>query len=135
MRYAAVDAPQVREQIQVNGARLAALLQARVQAREVPVAELRAIPFFKDQRLLALRNRGMIDPDSIEEYIARDGYKALANALARKQVEQRIRMNGRLKKLRSGLQGWKAIRAPKEILTINYETEIILPVLRITFDG
>jgi NADH-quinone oxidoreductase subunit F len=48
---------------------------------EVPIPELRAIPFFKDQRLIALRNRGMIDPDKIEEYIARDGYKALAKVL------------------------------------------------------
>ena len=42
-----------------------------------PIPELRQIPFFKDQRLIALRNRGMIDPEKIEEYIARDGYKAL----------------------------------------------------------
>src|SRR4030042_1314685 len=49
---------------------------------ESPIPELRSIPFFKDQRLIALRNRGMIDPDSIDEYIARDGYKALAKALS-----------------------------------------------------
>jgi NADP-reducing hydrogenase subunit HndC len=48
---------------------------------ESPIPELRSIPFFKDQRLIALRNRGLIDPDSIDEYIARDGYKALAKAL------------------------------------------------------
>jgi NADP-reducing hydrogenase subunit HndC len=48
---------------------------------EGPVPELRAIPFFKNQRLIALRNRGMIDPDKIEEYIARDGYRALAKVL------------------------------------------------------
>jgi (2Fe-2S) ferredoxin len=48
---------------------------------EVPIPELRDIPFFKDQRLVALRNRGMIDPEKIDEYIARDGYRALAKAL------------------------------------------------------
>jgi len=48
---------------------------------ESPIPELGAIPFFKDQRLIAMRNRGMIDPDKIEEYIARDGYKALAKVL------------------------------------------------------
>ncbi|MHC4529534.1 MAG: (2Fe-2S) ferredoxin domain-containing protein, partial [Planctomycetota bacterium] len=57
---------------------------------EVPVPELRAIPFFKDQRLIALRNRGMIDPDKIEEYIARDGYKALAKALTSMKPEEVI---------------------------------------------
>jgi hypothetical protein len=57
---------------------------------KVPVPELRDIPFFKDQRLIALRNRGMIDPDKIEEYIARDGYKALAKALTQMKPEQII---------------------------------------------
>ena len=48
---------------------------------EVPIPTIRDIPFFKDQRLITLRNRGMIDPEKIEEYIARDGYRALAKAL------------------------------------------------------
>jgi NADH:ubiquinone oxidoreductase subunit F (NADH-binding)/(2Fe-2S) ferredoxin len=48
---------------------------------ESPIPELHSIPFFKDQRLIAMRNRGMIDPDNIEEYIARDGYKGLAKVL------------------------------------------------------
>lgn len=30
---------------------------------------------------VALRNCGFIDPDNIEEYIARDGYQALGKAL------------------------------------------------------
>jgi len=49
--------------------------------QDSPIPELRSIPFFKDQRLIALRNRGLIDPDSIDEYIARDGYKALAKVV------------------------------------------------------
>ncbi|KPL15888.1 NADH dehydrogenase [candidate division WOR_3 bacterium SM1_77] len=58
---------------------------------EVPIPELRSIPFFKDQRLIALRNRGLIDPDKIEEYIARDGYKALAKALTSMTREEIIK--------------------------------------------
>jgi len=58
---------------------------------KAPIPELRDIPFFKDQRLIALRNRGMIDPDKIEEYIARDGYKALAKALTQMKTEQIIK--------------------------------------------
>ncbi len=64
---------------------------------QAPVPELRDIPFFKDQRLIALRNRGMIDPDKIEEYIARDGYKALAKALTQmkpKQIIEEIKASG-----------------------------------------
>ena len=48
---------------------------------DTPIPKLRDIPFFKDQRLIALRNRGLIDPDNIDEYIANDGYKALAKVL------------------------------------------------------
>ena len=38
-------------------------------------------PFYKDQLRMALRNCGKIDPEDIDEYIARDGYQALAKAL------------------------------------------------------
>lgn len=39
------------------------------------------INFFKHQTRIALRNTGQIDPERIEEYIARDGYCALGKAL------------------------------------------------------
>ena len=38
-------------------------------------------PFYKDQMRMALRNCGKIDPEDIDEYIARDGYLALIQAL------------------------------------------------------
>ncbi len=56
-----------------------------------PIPELRSIPFFKDQRLIALRNRGLIDPDKIDEYIARDGYKALAKVVTSMTQEEIIK--------------------------------------------
>jgi NADH:ubiquinone oxidoreductase subunit F (NADH-binding)/(2Fe-2S) ferredoxin len=46
---------------------------------KVPV--MKDIPFFNLQVLRALRNKGLIDPEKIEEYIARDGYQAAARAL------------------------------------------------------
>jgi len=39
------------------------------------------IPFFAHQMPRALRNKGLIDPESIDDYIARDGYQAVAKAL------------------------------------------------------
>jgi len=39
------------------------------------------LPFYSRQRKIILRNCGLIDPTSIEEYIARDGYQSLARAL------------------------------------------------------
>ena len=37
--------------------------------------------FYKAQKRFALRNCGLIDPEQIDEYIARDGYMALAKVL------------------------------------------------------
>lgn len=48
---------------------------------KTPIPKMSEIPFFADQTLIALRNRGMIDPEKIEDYIARGGYKALAKVL------------------------------------------------------
>jgi NADH-quinone oxidoreductase subunit F len=45
------------------------------------IPEQHQIPFFSHQTLLALRNRGMINPEKIEDYIARDGYQGAARAL------------------------------------------------------
>ena len=39
------------------------------------------VEFFKKQMRVALKNCGIINPDSLEEYIANDGYQALAKAL------------------------------------------------------
>ncbi len=38
---------------------------------------------------IALRNCGMIDPENIDEYIARDGYAALGKALERDDARRR----------------------------------------------
>ncbi len=48
---------------------------------KLPIPKLMDIDFFKNQMLVALRNRGLIDPEVIDEYIARDGYQAVAKAL------------------------------------------------------
>ncbi len=51
---------------------------------------LQEIPFFRKQVKIVLRNCGLIDPLSIEEYIARDGYAALAKVLTGMKPEQVI---------------------------------------------
>ncbi len=43
--------------------------------------ELASLNFFKSQRLLALRHRGLLNPEEIDEYIALGGYAALPKAL------------------------------------------------------
>ena len=46
--------------------------------------------FYKKQMRIALRNCGFINPENIDEYIARDGYKALASVLERNDPDGTI---------------------------------------------
>jgi NADH:ubiquinone oxidoreductase subunit F (NADH-binding)/(2Fe-2S) ferredoxin len=49
--------------------------------KKLAIPTMNDIPFFKHQVLRVLRNKGLIDPESLDEYIARDGYMAAAMAL------------------------------------------------------
>ncbi|MDA3810034.1 MAG: NADH-quinone oxidoreductase subunit NuoF [Spirochaetaceae bacterium] len=57
---------------------------------EVKIPTLDEIGFFKKQKLIALANRGLIDPEKIDEYIGRDGYKAAIKALTQMTPEEII---------------------------------------------
>jgi len=48
------------------------------------------IPFFSNQMFWAMRNKGYIDPEKIDEYIARDGYFGAARALTEMTPEMII---------------------------------------------
>ena len=65
---------------------------------DIPLYE--EIPFFKKQLKIVLRNCGFIDPENIEEYIARDGYHSLYKVLTEFTPEQVIDEISR-----SGLRG------------------------------
>ncbi|MFZ5584874.1 MAG: NADH-quinone oxidoreductase subunit NuoF [Thermodesulfobacteriota bacterium] len=69
-------------------------------ATKAVIPDMQDIPFFAHQKLIALKNRGILDAESIDEYIARDGYKALAKALSEMTPEAII---AEVKK--SGLRG------------------------------
>jgi NADH:ubiquinone oxidoreductase subunit F (NADH-binding)/(2Fe-2S) ferredoxin/Pyruvate/2-oxoacid:ferredoxin oxidoreductase delta subunit len=58
------------------------------------------VPFYKKQRRLIFGNNGLLDPTSIEDYIALGGYSALAKALLEMKPDQIIQ---EIKK--SGLRG------------------------------
>ena len=64
------------------------------------VSDSKHMDFYRKQKRVALRNCGFIDPENIEEYIARDGYKALADSLLNRTPEEVI---DEVK--RSGLRG------------------------------
>ena len=48
------------------------------------------IPFYKMQKRIALCNCGIIDPENIDEYIALDGYQALAKVLNEMEPDEVI---------------------------------------------
>ncbi|MBI4849227.1 MAG: NADH-quinone oxidoreductase subunit NuoF [Nitrospirae bacterium] len=56
-------------------------LMFREPEKKSAIPLMKDIPFFKHQVLRVLRNKGLVDPESLEEYIARDGYMAAAKAL------------------------------------------------------
>ncbi|MBI5026858.1 MAG: NADH-quinone oxidoreductase subunit NuoF [Nitrospirae bacterium] len=58
---------------------------------ETTVPSIKDVPFFKYQIIRALKNRGIIDPENLEDYIARDGYFAAATALTRMTPEEIIK--------------------------------------------
>ena len=74
------DIPGLIEEHLIKGRPVPRLMYVPPEERE-PVPRMRDIEFFKHQRLIVLRNRGRIDPESIDESIAYDGYAAAAKAL------------------------------------------------------
>ncbi|MBE7037769.1 MAG: NADH-quinone oxidoreductase subunit NuoF [Ruminococcaceae bacterium] len=64
------------------------------------IKSLNEVDFYKKQKRVALRNCGVINPESIEEYIAMDGYKALGKVLTSMKPQEVID-----EVLASGLRG------------------------------
>jgi len=93
------DVPKLVEEHLLKGRPVKKLMYVPPAEKE-PVPKMKDIEFFKHQRLIVLRNRGRIDPEKIEEYIAFDGYEALAKALAQMTPEEILSEVGA-----SGLRG------------------------------
>ena len=55
-----------------------------------PMKDVSNIDFYQKQFRIVLRNCGVIDPEKIDEYIARDGYKALEKVLFEMSPDQVI---------------------------------------------
>ena len=74
------DIPEIVEEHLLKGRIVKRLLYSETVTEEA-VKPLNETNFYKKQHRVALRNCGVIDPENIEEYIAYDGYQALAKAL------------------------------------------------------
>ncbi len=60
--------------------------------KEDSIISLNETPFYKKQMRVALKNCGVISPECIDEYIAMDGYFALAKVLSEMQPEDVIKV-------------------------------------------
>lgn len=76
------DAIQIVDEHILNGRRVERLLY-KDPKDDRHVTDSKHMDFYKKQFRVALRNCGFIDPENIDEYIARDGYAALAKCLTR----------------------------------------------------
>ncbi|MCC5912383.1 MAG: NADH-quinone oxidoreductase subunit NuoF [Clostridiaceae bacterium] len=93
------DVERITEEHLLKGRIVKDLLYAE-SIEEDKVKAIDEVGFYKKQQRVALRNCGLIDPEAIEEYIALDGYRALAKVLTEMTPEETIDV---VKK--SGLRG------------------------------
>jgi len=84
----------------IKGGKIVKRLMAGENEYEKIADRLPQIPFFSMQRRIALHNCGIVDPEVIDDYIALDGYQAIAKVLNEFEPDEVI---DEIKK--SGLRG------------------------------
>ncbi|TKG96007.1 NADH-quinone oxidoreductase subunit NuoF [Puteibacter caeruleilacunae] len=75
------DAEKIVEEHIIKGRQIKHLLYEDPNAKEL-IPDSKHMDFYKKQVRLALRNCGFINPENIDEYIARDGYAAIGKCLS-----------------------------------------------------
>ena len=93
------DAEEIISEHIIGGRRIGRLLYIDPKTEQT-VSDSKHMDFYRKQLRIALRNCGFIDSENIEEYIAREGYFALADCLLNKQPADVIDVIKR-----SGLRG------------------------------
>ncbi len=83
------DVPEIVSEHLLKG-RVVTRLLYQETVKEEEVIPLVETGFYKKQKRVALRNCGVINPENIDEYIAVDGYQALAKVLTEMTPEQVI---------------------------------------------
>ena len=85
----AEDVPEIVEEHILKGRKVDRLIYSEVD-ESGKATSLTDTAFYKDQVRIALRNCGIINPEDIDEYIAYDGYAALAKVLTEMTPQQVI---------------------------------------------
>lgn len=85
------DAQTIVEEHIIKGRKVNRLLFKDPVTKE-PVSDSKHMGFFKKQLRIVLRNCGFINPENIDEYIARDGYMALGKVLSEMTPQEVIKV-------------------------------------------
>ncbi len=113
------DVPRIVSEHLVKGRIVTELLYKKSYDGDHNILSLDKVEFYKKQKRIALRNCGVINPEDINEYIAFDGYRALAKVLTEMSRDDVIDVM-----IKSGLRGrggagfptglkWKFAKAPE----------------------
>ena len=86
------DIPEIVKEHFVNGNVVTRLLYDETVGEGGKIKSLNETDFYRKQIRVALRNCGVIDPEDINEYVARDGYQALAKCLTELTPDQVIQI-------------------------------------------
>ena len=84
------DAQTIVEEHVIKGRKVTRLLYKDPVSKQ-PVSDTNQMGFFKKQLRIVLRNCGFINPENIDEYIAREGYQALGKVLTAMSPEEVIK--------------------------------------------
>ncbi|MDR2559820.1 MAG: NADH-quinone oxidoreductase subunit NuoF [Oscillospiraceae bacterium] len=94
------DIPEIVSEHLLKGRIVERLLYQETVCEEEGIKSLNDTGFYRKQLRVALRNCGVIDPESIDEYIGADGYEALGKCLIEMTPDDVIKVI-----LDSGLRG------------------------------
>ena len=83
------DVPELVEEHLLKGRPVKRLFYVEPASAET-INKLEDIPFFSKQKLIVLKNKSLVDPEIIDEYISQDGYLGVAKALTEMTPEEII---------------------------------------------
>jgi len=103
------DAKEIIAEQVVKGREVKRLLYNEGEDHQKQTFVVEDIPFYQKQYRVVLRNCGVIDPESIDEYIAREGYSGLEKVLfewTQEQLIEEMKISGMRGRGGAGFPTW-----------------------------